>query len=152
MYLARKCYLGTLFFTSPNGDGAAILRGHPSHAKLSPPAGQRKHLHFSVILRPWVMVRPRESNPRPPSLQSNALPTELILPRLERITKKMLWEYFIVVFSGASKQRILVVVSLKYWRRCRKTVIPYEANKLNFVQHVAETNVPQTCAASIEKV
>ena len=27
------------------------------------------------------MVRPRESNPRPPALQSNALPTELILPR-----------------------------------------------------------------------
>ena len=26
------------------------------------------------------MVRPRESNPRPPALQSNALPTELILP------------------------------------------------------------------------
>ena len=28
------------------------------------------------------MVRPRELNPRPPALQSNALPTELILPRL----------------------------------------------------------------------
>ena len=27
------------------------------------------------------MVQPRESNPRPPALQSNALPTELILPR-----------------------------------------------------------------------
>ena len=71
---------------------------------------------------------------------------------LERFTKKMLWEYFIVVFSGVSTQKILVVVSLKYWRRCRKTVIPYETNKLNFVQHVAETNLPQTCAASIEKV
>ena len=34
--------------------------------------------------------------------------------RLERITKKMLWEYFIVVVSGVSTQRILVVVSLKY--------------------------------------
>ena len=33
---------------------------------------------------------------------------------VERITKKMLWEYFIVVFSGVSTQRILVVVSLKY--------------------------------------
>ena len=28
------------------------------------------------------MVRPRESNSRPPALQSNALPTELVLPRL----------------------------------------------------------------------
>ena len=35
-------------FTSPTGDGTAILRGHPSHAK----AGHRWYLHFSVILRP----------------------------------------------------------------------------------------------------
>ena len=31
---------------------------------------QREYLHFSVILRPWVLVRPQESNPRPPALQS----------------------------------------------------------------------------------
>ena len=31
---------------------------------------QREWLHFSVILRPWVLVRLRESNPRPPALQS----------------------------------------------------------------------------------
>ena len=61
--------------------GTAILRGHPSHAKVQPPAGQRKYLHFSVILRPRVLVRPRESNPRPPALQSSALPTEPTLPR-----------------------------------------------------------------------
>ena len=67
-------------FTSPTGDGTAILRGHPSHAKVSPLAVQRKYLHFSVILRPWVMVQPRESNPRPPARQSCALPTELIPP------------------------------------------------------------------------
>ena len=66
---------------TPNGDGTAILRGHPSHAKDSPLTLQRKYLHFSVILRPWVMTRPRESNPRPPAPQSNALPTELFLPR-----------------------------------------------------------------------
>ena len=34
MYLAQKYYLGTLYFTSPTGDGTAILRGHPSHAKV----------------------------------------------------------------------------------------------------------------------
>ena len=73
--------IGDTNFTSPTGDGTAILRGHPSHAKVQPPAGQRKYLHFSVILRPWVLVRPRESNPQPPALQSSALPTELILPR-----------------------------------------------------------------------
>ena len=31
------------------------------------------------------MVRPRESNPRPPALQSNALPTELFLPRFSSL-------------------------------------------------------------------
>ena len=52
MYLARKYHLGTLYFTPPNGDGTAILRGHPSHAKVQPLSGQREYLHFSVILRP----------------------------------------------------------------------------------------------------
>ena len=78
---STKVLIGDTIFTSPNGDGTAILRGHPSHAKVSSPAVQRKYLHFSVILRPRVIVRPRESNRRPPALQSNALPTELILPR-----------------------------------------------------------------------
>ena len=40
-----------------------------------------RYLHFSDILRPWVLVRPRKSNPRPSALQSNALPTKLVLPR-----------------------------------------------------------------------
>ena len=43
------------------------------HAKVSSFAGQREYLHFSVILRPWVLVRARESNPRPSALQSSAL-------------------------------------------------------------------------------
>ena len=77
---STKVLTGDTIFTSPNGDGTAILRGHPSHAKVSPLAVQRRYLHLSVILRPWVMVRPRESNPRPPALQSNTLTTELILP------------------------------------------------------------------------
>ena len=71
--------MGTLLFTSATGEGTAILPGHPSHAKVYPFAGQRKYPHFSVILRPRVLVRPRESNPRPSSLQSNALQTELTL-------------------------------------------------------------------------
>ena len=41
-----------LIFTSHSGDRAAILRGHPSHAKVYPFEGQREHLHFPVILRP----------------------------------------------------------------------------------------------------
>ena len=46
---STKVLIGDTIFTSPNGDGTAILRGHPSHAKVSPSAGQRKYLHFSVI-------------------------------------------------------------------------------------------------------
>ena len=52
VFISPKVLIGTLYFTSPNGDGTAILRGHPSYAKVQPPAGQRKYLHFSVILRP----------------------------------------------------------------------------------------------------
>ena len=68
-------------FTYPTGDEAAFLRDHSSHAKVQPFAGQRQYLHFSVILSPWVLIWPREPNPRHPALQSSALPTELILPR-----------------------------------------------------------------------
>ena len=49
---STKVLTGDTIFTSPNGDGTAILRGHPSHAKVSPLAVQREYLHFSVILRP----------------------------------------------------------------------------------------------------
>ena len=83
IYFSTKVLIGDTIFTSPTGDGIAILRGHPSHAKGYPFAGQRQYLHFFVILRPWVLVRSRESNARPPALQSSALPTEIILPRLQ---------------------------------------------------------------------
>ena len=62
----------------------AIFMGPPFYvvirAKVQPLAVQRYYLHFSVILRRWVLVRPWESNPRPPTLQSSVLPTDLILP------------------------------------------------------------------------
>ena len=48
---STKVLIGTLYFTSPNGDGTTILRGHPGHAKVQPSAGQRKYLHFSVIFK-----------------------------------------------------------------------------------------------------
>ena len=38
-------------FRYPTGDGTAILRGHPSHAKVQPLEVQRDSLHFSVILK-----------------------------------------------------------------------------------------------------
>ena len=31
---STKVLIGDTIFTSPNGDGTAILRGHPSHAKV----------------------------------------------------------------------------------------------------------------------
>ena len=80
VFITKLLIVDTIF-SSPTGDGTAILRGHPSHAKVQPLAVQRDYLHFSVMLkRPWVMVQARESNPRPPTLQSCALPTELIPP------------------------------------------------------------------------
>ena len=48
---STKVLIRTLYFTSPNGDRTTILRGHPSHTKVKPPAGQRKYLHFSVIFK-----------------------------------------------------------------------------------------------------
>ena len=85
MHLALEYLLETLFLRLLLEIGwTAISRGHPSHAKVWLLAVQREYLHFSVIftfLRPSVMVRPRESNPRPPALLSSALPTELILPQ-----------------------------------------------------------------------
>ena len=72
--------MGTLFFTSPTGDRTTNLCGHLSDAKVSQLAVKRVYLHFSVILRPYVMVPPQESSPQPFALQSSALPTELILP------------------------------------------------------------------------
>ena len=78
VYLARKYQLGTLFLRFVLETGPP-LGAHPSQAKIYPFAGQREYLHFSVILRPWVLVRSREWNWLPPALQSSALPTELIL-------------------------------------------------------------------------
>ena len=80
VFTAKVLIVDTIF-TSPAGDGTAMLRGHPSHAKVQPLEVQRDYLRFSVVFkRPWVMVHNRESNPRPPALQLCALPTELIPP------------------------------------------------------------------------
>ena len=80
---SMKVLIGDTIFKSPTGGVYAIFRGHLSYAKVHPPAVQREYLHFSVILRPWVMVRPQESSPRPPALQSSTLPTMLILPKFK---------------------------------------------------------------------
>ena len=47
---STKVGIGDSIFTSPTGDGTAILRGHrPNHAKALPFAGQRQYLLFSVF-------------------------------------------------------------------------------------------------------
>ena len=43
---STKLLIGDTILTSPTGDGTAILRGHPSHAKVQSFAGQRQYLHF----------------------------------------------------------------------------------------------------------
>ena len=58
IYLTRKYQFGTLY-----------LRFQPETGPLAVQGG-------------WVLVRPRESNPQPPTRQSDALPTELTLPRV----------------------------------------------------------------------
>ena len=72
----KPLYLSVNVFSTPSGDGTAILRGYPSNAKVYP------FTHFSVILRPWVLFRSRLSSPRPPAQQSSALPADLIMLRL----------------------------------------------------------------------
>ena len=46
---SSKILIEDTIFTSPTGDGSAILCGHPSHTKVQLFAGQREYLHFSVI-------------------------------------------------------------------------------------------------------
>ena len=80
----KALYLSVNVFSTKVLIKDAIFTGPPFYevirAKVQPLAVQRYYLHFSVILRRWVLVRRRESNPRPPILQSSVLPTELILP------------------------------------------------------------------------
>ena len=45
---STKALIGDTIFASPTGDGTAILRGHPSNAKVQP---LRQYLQFSVIFK-----------------------------------------------------------------------------------------------------
>ena len=48
---STKVLIGDAIFTSPTGDGTAIFRVNPSHAKVQSFAGQRKYLHYTVIFK-----------------------------------------------------------------------------------------------------
>ena len=84
--LSTKVLIGDTLFTSPTR-----LTGPPFYVvsratrRSSRFLGRRQYLHFSVTLRPWLLVQPRESYPRPPAQQSNALLTELILRGISEI-------------------------------------------------------------------
>ena len=67
MYLARKCYLGTLFLR------LLVETGPPFYVLV--PVTRSFLSHFKTLSVGTVP----ESNPRPPAHQSSALPTELIL-------------------------------------------------------------------------
>ena len=86
---SKKVLIGDTNFSLQLEMGPPFLRGHPNHVKVKPLAVQREYLHFSVILRPWVLVWPWESNLRPPALQSRALLTEPILLPLKQYTMLM---------------------------------------------------------------
>ena len=71
MHSAGKSLNEDTIFASPSGDGTAILLGHPIRATWRSSRFQCKGSTFISQL-PWVMVRPRELNPRPPALQFEA--------------------------------------------------------------------------------
>ena len=77
---------GGYYFT---GDETTTLCGHPSHAKVWLFVVQRQYLHFSVFVRPWVLVRAHELYPWPPALHSSTLPTELILLQCKRSSRQI---------------------------------------------------------------
>ena len=60
---------------------------HSSQAKVQLFAGQRQLA--TLFLRPWLLIRPWGSNPRHPALQSSALQTEVVPPRLASLTDEL---------------------------------------------------------------
>ena len=71
---------------------------------------QRHYLQFAVIL--WLSIgTPRGSNPRPPTLQSSALSTELILQRY--IYNQLIGYFNIAWVPEAFHARCECLVSVK---------------------------------------
>ena len=72
---------------------------------------QGKVRYFSVILRPWVLVRwSWLSSPRPPVQQSYALPTDLILLRLNEPKFESKENYAYLGKQGKNKYKYKGVV------------------------------------------
>ena len=119
MFLAQKYKLATLLkcFVTPTGNGTAIWRCQRSCGEGLVACSAKGDLFFFSYLRPWVLVRPRESTiSRPPALQSQTsrLPTELILPRWKVRLKYVNCPANVVYFPSANRFRNLKFV--RVWR------------------------------------
>ena len=77
---STKAPIGDTIFTSPTGDGTAILRGHPSHARRSRHLqGKAVPLFLSYFKTLGIGPAPGIESATDTALQSSALPPELIL-------------------------------------------------------------------------
>ena len=68
---------------------------------------QRQYFLFSVILRSSVLVLIRKLDPRPPTLPSSALHTDLVLPRLV-----VFGACILILFFQGIQERSLVVTNI----------------------------------------
>ena len=73
---STKVVIGDTIFTSTGLQFYAVIRTTQRSSRFG--SVEAVPL-FLIILRPWVLSRARELNPRPPALESSALPTEPIL-------------------------------------------------------------------------
>ena len=80
MYFSTKVPTGDTTFYVFTGDVTAIFRGQRATQMSTRWQGIGSIFISQLFLDPEYWSSPRESNPRPPSLQSDALPTELTLP------------------------------------------------------------------------
>ena len=95
---STKVLIEDTIFTSPSGDGTAILQGHPSHEKVYPFAGQRKHLHFSVSYRKIPKISPGAYIRRGLSMEGN-LPFKISWASLTVGSKFTFFTLFYFVFE-----------------------------------------------------
>ena len=99
LYLSVKVFntkvlISDTIFMSPTGNGTAILCGHRSHGKVYLLALQREYLHFSVILRPWVLVRPRIR----------------YLPLCSQVLILPCWDDFTLIFFGDYNNELIWLI------------------------------------------
>ena len=87
-FATRRGYVHSHFedtiFTSPSGDGTACTCSFEQQARA---VCKAKAVPLFLL---YFKVQSTRPSPRPPALQSSALPTELILPRLNKPKRTLL--------------------------------------------------------------